>query len=568
MGEKKKMRSEVKGNVKNSIGRIAFAAIAVLLQIGWILVLMVKLYQYSSVISLLTSLLALVVALRIYGKHSNAAFKMPWIIVILAFPVFGLCIYGLFGHKEVMNKIIRRFEEIDSKLYPLNLQDETVMQHLEEEDPLLANQCRYTQKYGNYPVYEGTDVKFYPEAYLGFEEQLQELEKAKSFIFLEYHAIEEAEAFARLKDVLARKAAEGVEVRILYDDVGCIGFLDKSFIERMNAIGAQCRVFNYVVPFLNIFMNNRDHRKIMIIDGKVGFTGGYNLADEYFNITHPYGYWKDTGVKLTGPAVKNFTEMFLEMWNVMGQTDTDFAKYLTVEPAEKYGNDTDANSVKCMPEANADEMHVNVSENDSEKPVVAEAQREDAPSAQNECKGYVQPYADSPLDGEPVGENVYLNLIKTARKRLYVSTPYLIISDEMTRELGLAAKRGVDVRVFTPGIPDKKIIYGVTRSYYSGLVRQGVRIYEYTPGFLHAKQMLCDEDTATVGTINMDYRSLYHHFENGVWMHGCAAIRDIEADFETLLHDSEEVTDKYRDGRKNMAVRGWQCIMRLIAPLL
>ena len=391
---------------------------------------------------------------------------------------------------------------------------------------MAANQCYYIRKYGNYPVYDATDVKFYPEAYLGYEEQLKELEKAKHFIFLEYHAIEEAEAFARLKDVLARKAAEGVEVRILYDDVGCIGFLDKSFIDRMNAIGVQCRVFNYVVPFLNIFMNNRDHRKIMIIDGKVGFTGGYNLADEYFNITHPYGYWKDTGVKLTGRAVQSFTMMFLEMWNVMGQADTDYEKYLK---ASQEGTE-DGNVQKAS--------------------------------------GYVQPYADSPLDGEPVGENVYLNLIKTAKKRLYVATPYLIISDEMTRELGLAAKRGVDVRVFTPGIPDKKIIYGVTRSYYSGLVRQGVRIYEYTPGFLHAKQMLCDEDTATVGTINMDYRSLYHHFENGVWMHGCDAIRDIETDFDKLLQDSEEVTDKYRDGRKNMAVRGWQCIMRLIAPLL
>ena len=526
MGKKKQMRSEVKGNVKNSIGRIAFAALAVLLQIGWILILMIKLYQYSSVISLLTSLFALVVALRIYGKHTNTAFKMPWIIVILAFPVFGLCIYGLFGHKEAMHKIIRKFEDVDAQLIPLNVQDETILQQLEQEDPLLANQCHYIWKYGNYPVYDTTTVKFYPEAYLGYEEQLKELEKAKHFIFLEYHAIEEAEAFARLKDVLARKAAEGVEVRILYDDVGCIGFLDKSFIDRMNAIGVQCRVFNYVVPFLNIFMNNRDHRKIMVIDGKVGFTGGYNLADEYFNITHPYGYWKDTGVKLTGRAVQNFTMMFLEMWNVMGQADTDYEKYLK---ASQEGAE-DGNVQKAS--------------------------------------GYVQPYADSPLDGEPVGENVYLNLIKTAKKRLYVATPYLIISDEMTRELGLAAKRGVDVRVFTPGIPDKKIIYGVTRSYYSGLVRQGVRVYEYTPGFLHAKQMLCDGDTATVGTINMDYRSLYHHFENGVWMHGCDAIRDIEADFDKLLQDSEEVTDKYRDGRKNMAVRGWQCIMRLIAPLL
>lgn len=213
---------------------------------------------------------------------------------------------------------------MDAQLVPLNLQDETVVERLEAEDPMAANQCYYIRKYGNYPVYDATDVKFYPEAYLGYEEQLKELEKAKHFIFLEYHAIEEAEAFARLKDVLARKAAEGVEVRILYDDVGCIGFLDKSFIDRMNAIGVQCRVFNYVVPFLNIFMNNRDHRKIMIIDGKIGFTGGYNLADEYFNITHPYGYWKDTGVKLTGRAVQSFTMMFLEMWNVMGQADTDY----------------------------------------------------------------------------------------------------------------------------------------------------------------------------------------------------------------------------------------------------
>lgn len=442
MGKKKQMRSEVKGNVKNSIGRIVFAALAVLLQIGWILILMIKLYQYSSVISLLTSLFALVVALRIYGKHTNAAFKMPWIIVILAFPVFGLCIYGLFGHKEAMHKIIRKFEDVDAQLIPLNVQDETILQQLEQEDPLLANQCHYIWKYGNYPVYDTTAVKFYPEAYLGYEEQLKELEKAKHFIFLEYHAIEEAEAFARLKDVLARKVAEGVEVRILYDDVGCIGFLDKSFIDRMNAIGVQCRVFNYVVPFLNIFMNNRDHRKIMVIDGKVGFTGGYNLADEYFNITHPYGYWKDTGVKLTGRAVQNFTMMFLEMWNVMGQADTDYEKYLK---ASQEGAE-DGNLQKAS--------------------------------------GYVQPYADSPLDGEPVGENVYLNLIKTAKKRLYVATPYLIISDEMTRELGLAAKRGVDVRVFTPGIPDKKIIYGVTRSYYSGLVRQGV-------GFMNIPRAFC-----------------------------------------------------------------------------
>ena len=521
MGKKKQMRSEVKGNVKNSIGRIAFAALAVLLQIGWILILMIKLYQYSSVISLLTSLFALVVALRIYGKHTNAAFKMPWIIVILAFPVFGLCIYGLFGHKEAMHKIIRKFEDVDAQLIPLNVQDETILQQLEQEDPLLANQCHYIWKYGNYPVYDTTAVKFYPEAYLGYEEQLKELEKAKHFIFLEYHAIEEAEAFARLKDVLARKAAEGVEVRILYDDVGCIGFLDKSFIDRMNAIGVQCRVFNYVVPFLNIFMNNRDHRKIMVIDGKVGFTGGYNLADEYFNITHPYGYWKDTGVKLTGRAVQNFTMMFLEMWNYINHSSEDYKQF--------------------MPQV-----------------------YQKAPFEED---GYVQPYGDTPLDHETVGENIYLNIINHAERYVYIFTPYLIIDNEMLVSLCNAAKRGVDVRIVTPGIPDKKMIFLLTQSHYEPLLKCGVKIYQYTPGFIHAKSFLCDDKIGTVGSINLDYRSLYLHFECGVFMYKTKALMQLKEDCMDTFAASEEMTLEFCRGQ-NVFIRIFQGMMRLFAPLL
>ena len=521
MGKKKQMRSEVKGNVKNSIGRIAFAALAVLLQIGWILILMIKLYQYSSVISLLTSLFALVVALRIYGKHTNAAFKMPWIIVILAFPVFGLCIYGLFGHKEAMHKIIRKFEDVDAQLIPLNVQDETILQQLEQEDPLLANQCHYIWKYGNYPVYDTTAVKFYPEAYLGYEEQLKELEKAKHFIFLEYHAIEEAEAFTRLKDVLARKAAEDVEVRILYDDVGCIGFLDKSFIDRMNAIGVQCRVFNYVVPFLNIFMNNRDHRKIMIIDGKVGFTGGYNLADEYFNITHPYGYWKDTGVKLTGRAVQSFTMMFLEMWNYINHSSEDYKQF--------------------MPQV-----------------------YQKAPFEED---GYVQPYGDTPLDHETVGENIYLNIINHAERYVYIFTPYLIIDNEMLVSLCNAAKRGVDVRIVTPGIPDKKMIFLLTQSHYKPLLKCGVKIYQYTPGFIHAKSFLCDDKIGTVGSINLDYRSLYLHFECGVFMYKTKALMQLKEDCMDTFAASEEMTLEFCRGQ-NVFIRIFQGMMRLFAPLL
>ena len=517
MGKKKQMRSEVKGNVKNSIGRIVFAALAVLLQIGWILILMIKLYQYSSVISLLTSLFALVVALRIYGKHTNAAFKMPWIIVILAFPVFGLCIYGLFGHKEAMHKIIRKFEDVDAQLIPLNVQDETILQQLEQEDPLLANQCHYIWKYGNYPVYDTTAVKFYPEAYLGYEEQLKELEKAKHFIFLEYHAIEEAEAFARLKDVLARKAAEGVEVRILYDDVGCIGFLDKSFIDRMNAIGVQCRVFNYVVPFLNIFMNNRDHRKIMVIDGQIAFTGGVNLADEYINKIVRFGYWKDSGVRLDGPGAASLANIFLTFWK---------AKY----PDE----DLDAG---C-----------------------------DLPAAvpvETDC--LVQPFADTPVDREAVAKNVYLELINQAQKRLYICTPYLILDNDLLSCLRLAAKRGVDVRIYTPGVPDKPTIYQLTRSYFPHLLRAGVKIYSYTPGFLHAKTWLVDDRIAAVGTVNLDYRSLYLHFENSVLLYGGAVLDDVRRDLAEIEKESAAVT--LADCRTGFFGTLYSAVLRLVAPL-
>lgn len=315
------------------------------------------------------------------------------------------------------------------------------------------------------------------------------------------------------------RAAHGVEVRIFYDDVGSIGFINHDFRKRMEENDIACRVFNPIIPVLSVFMNNRDHRKITVIDGKVGFTGGYNLANEYFNITHPYGHWKDTGIRLEGDAVKSLTVMFLEMWNAVKKTDQDYQKYL---PETDY---------------------------------------------QAKQDGFIQPYADSPLDDEHVGESVYMNLIAHAKKEIYFTTPYLIITDEMNRALGLAAKRGVDVRIVTPGIPDKKLIYKVTRSYYAGLVRQGVRIYEYTPGFIHAKQCVCDGEAATCGTINMDYRSLYLHFENGAFLYNCDAVKEMRKDFEHIFTESTEVTEKYKSGR-SAVLRGTQCLLRLFAPLM
>ena len=510
------MRTEAK--VKNSVSRLLFAFFSFVLQILWSVTLALWLKNYSTVISLLFTLVAVIVVMRIYCGQGNAAFKMPWIISILAFPILGLSLYLLFGHREATRGMRKRFERISPEIINALRQETEVLKELEKQDFGVANQSRYLLNYGKYPLYNNTDVVFYNEASDAFEAQLEELKKAERFIFMEYHAIEEATAFARLREVLADKVKQGVEVRLIYDDVGSIGFIDAAFVKRMEAVGVQCRMFNPVTPVFNIFMNNRDHRKITVIDNRVGFTGGYNLADEYFNIVHPYGYWKDTGVKITGDAVESLTAMFLEMWNAMKHTDTDYAGYLATPPYQAVE------------------------------------------------KGFVHPYADSPLDAEYVGENVYLNLIKHAKHYVYIDTPYLIISDEMRRELCLAAQRGVDVRIITPGIPDKKLIYNMTRSYYNSLVSKGVRIYEYTPGFMHAKQVICDGEVATVGTVNFDFRSLYHHFENGVLLYGYDCIEDIRRDFKATMEASHEVTQDYRTGRKPYVIG--QAFLRLFAPLL
>ena len=513
------MRTEAKAAVKNSIGRLMFAALGFVIQVVWIIMLCLKLNDYSAAISLGSSVLALCVAFYIYGKDMNAGFKLPWIIAILAFPVLGLCLYFLFGRPGATKHMRQHFEKIDADLEGTLVQDENVLKNLEATDFAVANQARYLWKCAGYPVWQNTDVEFHKTAEEGLEAQKRELRKAKKFIFMEYHAIEESSAFLELKEILVQKAKEGVEVRVFYDDVGSFVFINKDFIKRMEAVGIQCRVFNPMHPFLNIFMNNRDHRKITVIDGKVGFTGGYNLAEEYFNRTHPYGYWKDTGIMLTGDAVRNLTVMFLEMWNAVRKTDMDYDKYL---------------------------------------PKVEYTAKE---------QGFVQPYADSPLDHETTGENVYMNLIKNAKHEIFFTTPYLIITDEMSRELRMAARRGVDVRIVTPGIPDKKMVYQMTRSYYSELARNGVRIYEYTPGFIHAKQCVCDGESATVGTINMDYRSLYLHFENGVLMYHYDAVAEIRKDFEDIFAASTEVTEKY-NGRKSVLARMGRGVLRLFSPLV
>ena len=517
-----KQTLEGRRNTRNGIRLALFSAIAILLQVVWLYEALANLREIYGWLSGVVSLFSLLVVLALYGMPTNSAMKMSWIILILVFPFFGVFLYLMIGANGAPPAMRKRYERIDRILLPLLPKNDAELEELRQADEGAAGQCRYIRKYAGYPVYRDTAVVFYPDAADGFAAQLEELKKAEKFIFMEYHAIEDSKAFQPLHAVLRERAAAGVEVRIFYDYVGSMGFVGNSFAKRLAADGIQCRVFNPVLPVLNVFMNNRDHRKITVIDGKVGFVGGYNLADEYFHLTEPYGHWLDTGVKLTGGAVKSLTVTFLENWNAIRGSDRDDADFLRYLP--------------------------------------------DVPPAPD-AQGFVQPYADSPLDNEQVGENVYVNVLRNARRYAWFITPYLIITDEMNNAFAMAAKSGVDVRIITPGIPDKKLIYQMTRSYYAALARNGVRIYEYTPGFCHAKQCVSDDKVATCGTINLDFRSLYHHFENGVFLCDCGAVGEMKAQFEALFPQCREVTEEYRDGRP-CSLRLIQMFLRLFSPLM
>lgn len=517
---------EKKQDTKNSVRRLFTAAVAIMLQAGLLFAVFVRLVNYFPWILSVSEVVALIAVVGIFSQNKSSTIKMPWIIFILVLPFAGIVLYLLVGYDHTTKDMAKTYSEIDEVLLPeLGAHDEELAA-IDALNPNVANVSRYIRNVTSYPVYNDGDVTYYGDTSVALEALKAELRQAEKFIFMEYHAIEDSDAFAGIKEILVEKAQAGVDVRIFYDDIGSIGFINFGFVKSMEAQGIQCRDFNPVGLKINLFNNHRDHRKITIIDGRVAFTGGYNLADEYFNLTHPYGQWKDTGVRVTGNAVRSFTVMFLEMWHGM-------CKH------EHKGSDNEDYSVFL----------------------------EDNFTETEEAGGFIQPYADTPLDNEQVGENVYMNLINGATRYIWFTTPYLIITDEMNCALTLAAKRGVDVRIITPGIPDKRTVYGLTRSYYRRLIEAGVKIYEYTPGFIHSKQCVADDVAATCGTINLDYRSLYHHFENGIFMFNCNAVLDMKKDFEELYEVSEQIT---RDVMANQTIHRkiWQYLLRLVSALL
>lgn len=500
-------------------GRVFITSAILMIQLIWFMLFLISLTSYSTLISEFFSVFSILIVLYVIGKEENASYKIGWIILIMVVPLFGGLLYLFVGNKRLSKWMALRLSREHKRITELMQVDQSVLEEISKVDERAMGMCRYLQEKTSYPIYKNTATIYYPLGENMYRDILPELEKAKHFIFLEYFIIEEGIMWNSVLEILTRKASEGVEVRVIYDDVGSLFLLSKDFTRKMERRGIKCMAFNKFRPILTLAMNNRDHRKIMVIDGHTAFNGGINLADEYINEKEKYGHWKDTGVCLKGEAVWSFTLTFLEMWNAFIK-DKDVLENFKPHLHHKLELD---------------------------------------------YKGYVQPFSDSPLDDEAVGENIYIELLAQAKRYVYIFTPYLIIDNELKSALCMAAKRGVDVRIVTPGIPDKKIVFRLTRSNYAPLLKSGVRIYEYTPGFIHAKSYVCDDEFAVVGTINMDYRSLYLNFECGTLMYKTSSIIDLKIDFQETILKSREI--RLSDCRNGFFGSLFDAVLRVFSPL-
>ena len=491
--------------------------LALALQIASFFLLLSPVFEFVCVTVGGVAVLTVIMLVHILNTDSNPTVKLSWAIIISALPVFGTILY-FWLRFDIGTKLSRYMlrRSMDCGISNCSQQRDLLTQ-LRDRDKDLYNLAHYLRTNGNHRVYTNTKVTYFPLGEDKFQEMLHQLEQAEKFIFLEYFTIGPSYMWDSLLEILTHKAAAGVEVRVMYDGTSAITCLPYDYPRHLEALGIQCKMFSPMLPLISTHYNNRDHRKILVIDGHTAFTGGINIQDRYINRKQVYGHWKDTAIMLEGEAAQGFTRMFLEMWNA-DEKEPRYEPYLA--PVE-------------------------------------------APPA----SGYVIPYGDSPLDKEYVGEMVYWNMLNQAKDYCYIMTPYLILDNEMATALKFAAKRGVDVRLILPHIPDKKYAFCLAQSHYRELLEAGVRIYEYTPGFIHAKVFLTDDRDAVVGTINLDYRSLYLHFECAAYLYKVPALADIKTDFTATMAQSQEIS--LEDAKKLPLInRIAGRLLKVVAPLM
>lgn len=501
-------------------GRTTILAILFLMQIFVLMGIFKWLGGYINYIFGGFTLLSALVIVYILNSPSNPNFKIAWIVPILVIPVMGALFYLFVKLGFGTRTLARNMAQIKEDTKDILAKDQDLLEEVRDSDPQVARLAEYVYHTNNKPIYKNSSAEYYPLGEDAFEEMVKQLEQAEHFIFLEYFIIERGRVLNTIQEILERKVREGVEVRFMYDGMVSLSQMPNSYTEELRAKGIRAKQFSPIKPVLSTSYNNRDHRKIMVIDGKVGFTGGINLADEYINEKVRFGHWKDNAIMVKGDAVRSFTLMFLEMWNVGETIQEDYERYIRV------------------------------------------------PHGNQSFDGYIMPYSDNPFEADRVGENIYLDIINSAEKYVHIMTPYLILDDQMVSAMAFASKSGVDVKIIMPHIPDKWSAYTLARTYYEELIRSGVEIYEYTPGFMHSKTFVSDKKKATVGTVNLDYRSLYLNFECGVYIYGGHVIDDIDRDFNETLKKSHIIS--LEEARNLSFIQKFvgRFILRLFAPLL
>ncbi len=489
----------MKPKVKNKRGipfptHIIFSAVSLLLQISFLFALVYGISEDNFKIYIISEIIAIITSVYIINRRGNSSYKFAWIVFILLFPIFGILIFTLIGGGRVFPHLKKKMNACEKKYKRYLPDDSAECENLRYFDNLHSRQAEFLKRESGFPIYKNSSVEFLAPGEEFLPRFLEELQMAQKYIYIEFFIIAEGKMWNSVSEILERKVRDGVEVKVLFDDFGSIKRQHKGFIRRLQKKGIEVAVFNKIKPSFDVFMNNRNHRKIVVIDGKVAITGGLNLADEYINEMKRFGYWMDCAVIVKGEAVKSFLAMFCSTWEITTKKSIDMISHMSEENALD--------------------------------------------------KGFVLPYADGPLDFKNPAEGIYMQILNTAQRYVYIATPYLIIDSTMSTALKLAAKSGVDVRIITPHIPDKWYVHPVTQYNYYELLESGVKIYEYTPGFIHSKIFVSDDIVATVGTVNMDYRSFNLHFECGVWMCGNSAVADIKDHYNCLLDACQEITLK------------------------
>lgn len=500
--------------------RVTLVSLAILAQIITLSLTIWRFSKYFLIFDLIFMIISVLAVLYILNRRIDPTYKIAWIIPIMIFPVLGGLFYVLLGGTGLSNRMKNKMHTIVDKMKECLYQHPITLENLKNENKISFNQAKYIEKYSSCPVYDNSATEFLPSGEGFFKHLIEELKKAEKYIFLEFFIIEEGIMWNTILDILKEKARQGLDVRVIYDDFGCVTRLPRGYKKTLEGFGIKCSIFNPYIPVLSFRLNNRNHRKIVVIDGKTAYTGGVNIADEYINAVEKFGHWRDSVIEIKGDAVWSLTVMFLSMWSYLRNIDEDY---------------------ECFKPEDYD--------------------------MSEDCHGYVQPFDDSPLDNEHVSEAVYLNLINQAEKYIYIETPYLIIDNKMMVALTMASKRGVDVRILTPYIPDKWYAFAVTESNYEELLEAGVSIYQYTPGFNHGKTFVVDDDYAVVGTINLDYRSLYLHFECGVWMYNTDSVQQVKSSTLEALELSKQVTleDIKNTPKIKKIIRS---IFKIFAPLM